>query len=42
MVAVPGSTEEFITETQDKDVLDHLFAEIVINTEDFVLLPVRF
>lgn len=42
MVAVPRSTEEFITETQDEDVLDHLFAKIMVDTEDLFFRPVRF
>lgn len=42
VVAVPRGAKEFITETQDQDVLDHLFAKIVIDTEDLILLPVRF
>lgn len=40
-MAVPGSTEEFVSEPQDEDVLDHLLSQVVVNPEDFLLLPVR-
>ena len=41
MVAVPGGTEELVAESQDEDVLDHLLAEIMVDSEDLVLDPVR-
>lgn len=41
MVAVPCSVEELVTESENEDVLDHLLAEIVVDTEDLLLLPVR-
>ena len=40
MVAVPGSVEELVAESQDEDVLDHLLTEVVVDTEDLLLLPV--
>jgi hypothetical protein len=40
MVAIPGSPEEFISESKDKNVLDHLFPEVVVNAEKLILLPV--
>lgn len=40
VMAIPGSVEELIPKAEDEDVLDHLLAEVVINAEDLVLLPV--
>lgn len=40
MVAVPGCVEELVSKAEDKDVLDHLLTEVVVNTEDLLLLPV--
>lgn len=40
VMAVPGSVEELVSKAEDEDVLDHLLSEIVVNTEDLVLLPV--
>lgn len=40
MVAVPCSVEELVAESQDEDVLDHLLTEVVVDTEDLLLLPV--
>lgn len=39
-MAVPGGVEELVTEAHDEDVLDHLLTEIVVDTEDLLLLPV--
>jgi len=41
VVAVPGRAEELVAESQYENVLDHLLAQVVINTEDLLLLPVR-
>lgn len=40
MISVPGRTEEFVSESQDEDVLHHLLAEIVIDTEELLFLPI--
>lgn len=40
MVAVPGGTEKLVAESQNEDVLDHLLAQIVVDSEDLVLGPV--
>jgi len=42
VVAVPRSTEEFIPKSQDEDVFDHLLTKIVVDTENLLLLPIRF
>jgi hypothetical protein len=42
MVAVPGRTKELVTKTQDQNIFHHLLAQVMVNTEDFVLLPIRF
>mgnify|MGYP007098529108 CR=1 FL=1 len=41
MVTVPGGVEEFVSEAHDKDVLDHLLTQVVVDTEDLLFLPVR-
>jgi len=41
VVAVPRGTKELVTESENENVLDHLLAEIVVDTEDFLFLPVR-
>lgn len=41
VVAVPGSAEELIAKSQDQDVLDHLLAQVVVDSEDLILGPVR-
>jgi hypothetical protein len=41
VVSIPGRTEELISEAEDEDVLDHLFSEVVVDTEDLLLFPVR-
>lgn len=41
MVAVPCSVEELVAESQDENVLDHLLTQVVVDTEDLLLLPVR-
>jgi len=40
VVAVPGCAEEFVTKPQNQDVLDHLLAQVVVNTENLLFLPV--
>jgi hypothetical protein len=40
VVPVPGGAEELVAESEDEDVLDHLLAEVVVDTEDLLLLPV--
>lgn len=42
MVTVPSRVEELIAEPQNENVLDHLLTQVVINTEDLLLLPVGF
>jgi len=41
VVTVPCGVEELVAKSQDKNVLDHLLTEVVVNTEDLLLLPVR-
>jgi hypothetical protein len=41
VVSVPGGAQERVTETQDQNVLYHLLAEVVVDTEQLVLLPIR-
>lgn len=41
VVTVPGGVEEFVSEAHDKDVLDHLLTQVVVDTEDLLFLPVR-
>jgi len=40
VVAVPSGTEELVSKSEDQDVLDHLLAQVVIDTENFLFLPV--
>lgn len=40
MVAVPGSIEELVSKSEDKNVLHHLLTQVVIDTEDLLFLPV--
>ena len=41
VVTVPCSVEELGAESQDENVLDHLLTQVVVDTEDLLLLPVR-
>ena len=41
-VLVPSSTHGDVRKAQDEDVLDHLLAEVVIDTERFIFGPVLF
>ena len=40
-MTVPCGVEEFVPKPQNQDVLDHLLTEVVVDTEDLLLLPVR-
>jgi hypothetical protein len=40
VVPVPGGAEELIAESKDEDVLHHLLAQVVVDSEDLVLGPV--
>jgi hypothetical protein len=40
MVSVPGCAKEFVSESQDENVLYHLLAQVMIDTEDLILMPV--
>jgi hypothetical protein len=40
VVAVPVGAEELVAKSEDQDVLDHLLTEVVVDTEDLLLLPV--
>lgn len=41
VVAIPGSVEESVAKAHNEDVLDHFLTQVVVNTEDFLFLPVR-
>ena len=41
VVTVPCGVEELVAKSQDENVLDHLLTEVVVDTEDLLLLPVR-
>jgi hypothetical protein len=40
VVTVPGGTKELVTESENENILNHLLAQIMIDTEDFLFLPV--
>jgi hypothetical protein len=40
VVAVPCGVEELVAESQNQNVLNHLLTEVVVDTEDLLLLPV--
>lgn len=42
MVTVPCRVEELVAEPQNENVLDHLLAQVVIDTENLLFLPVGF
>jgi hypothetical protein len=42
VVTVPCRVEELIAEPLNDIVLDHLLTQVMINTEDLLLLPVGF
>jgi hypothetical protein len=41
VVPVPCRVEEGVTESENQQVLHHLFSEVVVNSEELILLPVR-
>jgi hypothetical protein len=41
VMSVPGSTKERVAESHDENVLDHLLSEVVVNTVELLLFPVR-
>ena len=41
VVPVPGRAKELVSESQNEQVLDHLLAQVVIDAENLLLLPVR-
>lgn len=41
VVTVPGSTEEFVSESENQQIFDHLLTEIVVDTEKLIFVPVR-
>jgi hypothetical protein len=40
VVPVPCGAEELVTEPEDKNVLDHLLAQVMIDTVELVFSPV--
>ena len=42
VVAIPGCIEELVTKPKDQNILHHLFAQIMVNTEDLFFAPIRF
>lgn len=40
MVPVPCSAKELVAKSEDKNVLDHLLAQVMINTVELILSPV--
>jgi hypothetical protein len=40
VVPVPCRTKELVAESKDEDVLDHFFAQVVIDAVKLVLIPV--
>lgn len=41
VVAIPDSSKHRIAESQHEHVLHHLLAQVMINTKDLVLAPIR-
>jgi hypothetical protein len=41
VVTIPGCAEELITKSQNQNILHHFLAQVVINTENLVLVPIR-
>lgn len=39
-MTVPGGVEKLVSKAHDEDVLDHLLAQVVVDTEDLLFLPV--
>lgn len=40
VVAVPGGPKEFVAKSKDQQVLDHLLAQVVVDTENLLFPPV--
>lgn len=40
MVAIPSSAEELVSESKNQDVLNHFLTQVVVNSENLLLLPV--
>jgi len=40
VIAIPGCSEELVPKPEDKDILNHLFSKIMVNTEYLFLSPV--
>jgi hypothetical protein len=40
VVPVPGGTQERVAESQNEDILHHLLAQVMVDAEELVLLPV--
>jgi hypothetical protein len=40
VIPVPGCAEEFVTEPENEDVLDHLLTKVVVNAVQLILVPV--
>ena len=41
VVSVPGSAKEFVSKSQNENVFDHFLAQVMVNSEDLVLDPIR-
>jgi hypothetical protein len=41
MMTVPSGVEEFITKSENQDVFDHLFAQVMVDAKDLLFIPVR-
>lgn len=41
VIAIPCSPKKFVTESKNEDVLHHLFAQVMIDSEKFLFFPVR-
>jgi hypothetical protein len=40
VVSVPGGAKELVTKPQDQNVLHHLLAQVMVDTENLLFLPV--
>jgi hypothetical protein len=41
VVAVPRSAEKLVSKSEDEKIFHHLFAEIMVDTEDLLFSPIR-
>ena len=41
VIAVPCGAKEFVAKSKDQNVLHHLLAQVMVNSEDFLLFPIR-